>query len=121
MNAFEWSDLALIRDHINQNPNQGPGPAPHPARAWISALMGAAGFVLILEAAQRAADTLVFQFVVGAILLFGLQTALRRLFPAQTDAARPSPALAGVSAPILGLLQGQLELRAERIKEFPIQ
>jgi hypothetical protein len=115
----KWADLAGIRDQINR--------FVYPAeasRSLVPFLVGGVLFIGILEVARSSVDTLVFQFVLGAILLFALQNVLRRIQNVREpllDGSKCTTVCHGLSSPLLGLLQSQLEMRAERVKEFPIQ
>ena len=81
-------------------------------------------FVGILEITRHAFYELVFEFVLGSILLFISQLVIGRLQnlrEPKIDGPMNASVLVGLNAPTLGLLKTLLELRAEGVREFPIQ
>ncbi len=114
-----WADLGDIRDQINRSAY-----LTAPRIPLLPYVLGTAFFVGIIEITRYSFYELVFEFILGSILLFVSQLLVSRiqnLREPKIDGPLDAPAVRELTTPALGMLQALLELRAERVREFPIQ
>ncbi|MBI3557706.1 MAG: hypothetical protein HY074_15705 [Deltaproteobacteria bacterium] len=117
--AAKWADLDEIRDQINRAAYLS-----IPRLPLIPYILSGLFFVAIIELTRRAAYELVFEFILGSILLFVSQQLIRRiqnLHKLKVDGPLNASVLWGMNAPTLGILQSIMEMRGQRVSEFPIQ
>lgn len=90
----------------------------------MSSLLGGLGFVSVLIIVHYWMYELVFQFIVGAILLFAIESLVKRYFHQREPGFVENikiPVLEELTPPVLGLLRSLMQLHAERNRYFPIQ
>lgn len=117
--SLKWANLHEVRDLINQHAYASVLKPP-----IISSLLGGLGFVSVLLVAQFWMNQLIFQFIVGAILLFVVESLIKQLFKHRESWFMKNlkiPVLEELELPVLGLLRSLMQLHAERSRYFPIQ
>jgi hypothetical protein len=122
-----WSDMSSIRDWINgvTYGNKAVG------TKWFRLVIGAVLFTIIVRATLELHETLLMQFVLGAILLHFSEASLTKFWPSksvsvscllkaldQNDSPFKEPTCRLIH---LGLVAGIFDLQAERGKDFPLQ
>ena len=115
----DWSNLTQIRDRVCEVAYPALPRAPYLPRT-VSALI----FVAIVDLIPVFVDTLLLQFVVGALSLHLVEAVVRRIQmkrEAMPVVRSNASVIHGLQPPLLGLYQGMMELHAERNREFPIQ
>ena len=118
-NTANWADLGEIRDQINRAAYLA-----IPRIPLFPYFLGTAFFVGIIEITRAYFYELVYEFILGAVLLYVSQLVVSRiqnLREPKIDGPLNASVLSDLNTPALGMLQALMDLRAETVREFPIQ